>query len=270
MLSMGLNSQPPVGPMDTDSENFQVSMVEMLARLEIFLSYHCGIHFAQYFPDGLVFFCFVFVFVWIFCLPEGISWCQPIRSELLHLNNGLLLSVGEDNFALIDATALSMAFDSCMKITTTGTEIAKATSLSPVNWAVVWQVTLFFNFQPNIPDFGIRSSLASSTSLLIVFVCKKKKKNRSARQYWHIDTCSIAYYINVHFWCESENQSDNSVSQLISVSGSNDFPVSWSSEFILTMYSPEHHMFALVHKQFTGNQKRRRKLAWRCWKCANT
>ena len=154
-------------------------METLIARLEIFLSYNYGIHFAQYFPDGLVFFCFVFVFVWIFCLPGGISWYQPIRSELLHLNNGPPLSVGENNFAFIDATAVSMAFDSSMKITTTGTEIARATSLSPVNWAVVRQVSLFFNFQRNISDFGIRSSLASSTSLLIVFVCKKNNNKQT-------------------------------------------------------------------------------------------
>ena len=47
----------------------------------------------------------------------------------------LSLSVGrEDNVAFIDATVLFMAF---LRTATSETELARATSLIPVNWAMV-------------------------------------------------------------------------------------------------------------------------------------
>ena len=64
----------------------------------------------------------------------------------------LSLSVGrEDNVAFIDATVLFMAF---LRTATSETELARATSLIPVNWAMVWEISLFLNFQPNVSKLG--------------------------------------------------------------------------------------------------------------------
>ena len=80
-----------------------------------------------------------------------------------------------------------------MRTTTTGTELARSTTLLLVKWAIIWKVSLFSNFQTNVSKFGVWSSLASSACLQSVCVfgkCIEKQGIMGWNEPLRLDTCA--------------------------------------------------------------------------------
>ena len=116
-----------MGSAHLDASRVQVRLVD----LEIFRGKHCWVRFLKYFQECRVF------FLSIFFLARSALLLVSANQTPLDISKKTLFLSDEDRFAFIECYSPIYGFGTSLwRTTRRRTELARATSLPPVKWAM--------------------------------------------------------------------------------------------------------------------------------------